>query len=78
MPGILTPASSPVIFWPACRDDTDASALYDGRRILFAEPGGKCMQVTILRWLSVKEHVAGQLYTGVDLPLAAETDGMPR
>ena len=36
------------------------------------------MQVTILRLLSVKEHVAGQLYTGVDLPLAAETDGMPR
>ena len=73
MPGILTPASLPAIFWPACRDDTDASALYDGH-ILFAEPGGKCMQVTISLLLSVKEHVAGQIYTGVDLPLAAQTD----
>ncbi len=39
---------------------------------------GKCMQVTILRLLSVTEHVAGQVYTGVGLSLAAETDGMPR
>gem|GEM_PF-4585586 len=36
------------------------------------------MQVTILLLLSVKGHLAGQLYTGVDLPLAAQTDGMPR
>ncbi|BBF64961.1 hypothetical protein AFERRID_11790 [Acidithiobacillus ferridurans] len=32
------------------------------------------MQVTILLLLSVKGHLAGQIYTGVDQPLAAPTD----
>jgi hypothetical protein len=32
------------------------------------------MQVTMLPPLSVKEYVAGQVYTGVGLPLAPQTD----
>lgn len=33
------------------------------------------MQVTMLPPLSVKEYVAGQVYTGIDLPpLAPQTD----
>ena len=42
--------------------------------VVYSLRHGKFMQVTMLPPSSVKGYVAGQAYTGVDLPLAPQTD----